>query len=507
MNKLYTLLLLIVTTSVTLAQPGTLDPTFGTDGIVTTAIDPNYNFAEATIVQADGKIVVAGNAGTPADFRMAIARYNTDGSLDSSFGNGGNLHFNVGAVKSFIMDLAQQPDGKIVIGGRTWDNESGNFALVRLNEDGSFDDTFGTNGIAHIITSEADVSEKISLLDDGKIIVAGYRDNNFAVAKFNADGSVDSTFGINGWYTFIFENAESFATDIAIQNDDKVVISGFAHNTDNRFQITAARLTADGNPDSSFGTNGKVIFNVGDWNDFGESIAIQSDGKILIAGHKWIANAQQRHDFFVAKLNTNGSLDTSYGDNGVGTARLVDGANYTSEMVLQADEKPVLVGSTVLNGEYNSALVRFDTDGFPDFSFGDEGMTSIDVNGREDYGEAIALQADEKIIVAGYSYTASGSDSEFVVTRFLNDGMVGTEDFQNLEFNLYPNPATDQLTLELNDATSTYQIDVFDVLGKRVISTEIQKVGTINVSALAPGTYVLKLNSDNKANAIRFVKQ
>ncbi|WP_026452113.1 T9SS type A sorting domain-containing protein [Aequorivita capsosiphonis] len=493
--------------TITNAQSGVLDPTFGTDGIVTTAISPKYNNVSTTIVQADGKILVAGDAGTPSTYQMTIARYNTDGSLDSTFGDAGTLRFNVGPLKSFIMDLVQQPDGKIIIGGRTWDDVSGNFALVRLNEDGSFDDTFGINGVSYITTAENDVAEAMSLLDDGKILMTGYRNENFTVAKFNADGSVDTTFGVDGWSVLTFDNASGYATDMAVQNDGKIVISGFGLNGNNRFQVTAARLNMDGSADNSFGINGKVIFNVGAWNDFGESLAIQSDGKILIAGHKWIANAQQRHDFFVARLNTDGSIDTSYGNDGAGTARLVDGANYTSGMVLQADEKPILVGSTTFNGEYKMAMVRFTTDGFPDFSFGDEGMVSIDNVGLEDYGRAIALQADEKIILAGDFYTFSGTESEFVVTRFLNDGMVGTEDFQNVEFRLYPNPANEQITVELSDASPTYQLEIFDVLGKKVYTSEIQKSGNIDVSALAQGTYLLKLNSENKTNVVRFVKK
>lgn len=454
--------------------------------------------------------MVAGHAGISSTYQMAIARYNTDGSLDSSFGNDGSLLFNVGQGRSYISDLAQQPDGKIIIGGRTWDDISGNFALVRLNEDGSFDDTFGTNGISHITTTENDVSETMSLLDDGKILLAGYRENNFAVAKFNADGSVDTTFGVNGCTVIQFENlSDSYIRAMAIQNDGKILASGFLLNTDNRFQVAAARLNADGSIDNSFGANGQLVFNVGEWNDFSEGLVLQADGKILIGGHKWITNAQQRHDLFVARLNTDGSFDTSYGNNGVATARLVDGANYSSDMVLQADEKPILVGSTTFNGEYKMAMVRFDNDGNLDSTFGaaGDGMVSIDNVGLEDYGRSVALQSDEKIILAGDFYTFSGAESEFVVARFLNDGTVGTEDFLTTDFRLYPNPAQDQLTIEMNDANSIYQLDVFDMLGKKVIFSEIQKMGQIDVSTLATGTYVMKLNSNSQTTTVRFVKQ
>ncbi|QAA82406.1 T9SS type A sorting domain-containing protein [Aequorivita sp. H23M31] len=509
MRQTFILLMLLVSPILIFGQSGTLDSSFGNGGTVTTSVFPNYNFVETTRVQTDGKILVAGNAGTSATYQMAIARYNTDGSLDSSFNGDGTLRFNVGQVKSFITDLVQQPDGKILIGGRTWDNVAGNFALVRLNEDGSFDNTFGTGGISHITTTENDVSEAISLLDDGKILMAGYRNNNFAVAKFNADGSVDTFFGVNGWTVVPFDGLpESYIRAMAIQNDDKIVVSGFSLNFDNRFQIAAARLNADGTIDNSFGTDGTLIFNVGDWNDFSDALALQADGKILIGGHKWIANVHQRHDLIVARLNTDGSLDTSYGNNGVATARLVDGANYASDMVLQSDEKAILIGSTVFEGEYKMAMARFNTDGSLDATFGPagDGMVSVENAGLEDYGRAVALQADEKIILAGHAYTLDGNNSMFVVSRFLNDGMVGVEDFKNTDFRIYPNPAREQLTIEMNDASSTYQVEIYDMLGKKVYNSEIQNKGQINVSSLASGTYLVKLNSNSQTSTVRFVK-
>lgn len=461
--------------------------------------------AETTVVQADGKILVAGSAGTPATYQMAVARYNEDGSLDTSFGNDGTLRFPVGSVKSFVMDMAQQPDGKILLGGRTWDNVTGDFAVVRLNEDGSFDNTFGTNGVFRIETPETEASEAMALLDDGTILMVGYRDDNLAVAKINADGNMDTTFGVNGWAVLTFDDAASYGDDLAIQDDGKIVISGFVLNGQNRFQVAAARLNADGSVDNSFGTAGKVVFNVGDWNDFGEGIAIQNDGKILIGGHKWISNIQQRHDLFVARLNTDGSFDTSYGNAGVATARLVDGANYANDMILQADGKPILMGYTIFQGIIDMAMVRFDTDGNLDSTFDGDGMVSFDNQGRENYGYAIDLQADNKIILAGYSY--GGGGSEFEVARFLNDPLVGIQDQQKLAFQIYPNPAREQLTIELEDVSSKYQVEIVDMLGKKVFNTEIQSKGHIDVSSLASGTYLVKLNSNSQTTTVRFVKK
>lgn len=174
-------------------------------------------------------------------------------------------------------------------------------------------------------------------------------------------------------------------------------------------------------------------------------------------------------------------------------------------MVLQADGKSILAGYTILQTEINMAMVRFDTEGNLDSTFGNDGMVSFDFEGREDYGQSIALQDDNKIIMSGYSY--GGGGSEFEIVRFLNDDTAGTEDFQNLEFRLYPNPANEQITIELKDASTSYDISIFDVLGKKVYASEIQKSENIDVSSLAQGTYMLKINSENKTKVLRFIKQ
>ena len=507
MKNLYTLLLLFfVSINVTNAQSGVLDPSFGNNGIVLTEISPNNNYGEAVAVQADGKIVVAGYAGAPATYRMAVARYNTDGSLDNSFGSNGTLNFQVGAAKSYVTAMKIQADGKIVLAGYTWDNVSGDMALVRLNQDGSFDNSFGNNGITIIDAGGNEIAEAMTILDDGKILLAGNNDDSFSIARFNTDGSLDSSFGANGWSIIMFDQGGSFVKDLAMQDDGKVLLAGFLFNATNFiYEMAAARINVDGSSDNSFGTNGKVHFNIGNGNDFAEGIAVQADGKIVLGGHKWIANAQQRHDFAAVRLNTNGEFDTSYGNGGVATAQIVDGANYTRQMLLQPDNKAVLVGFTVLNGVYDIAMVRFDTDGNLDSTFGTDGMVSTDIDTREDYANAITLQADDKILLTGYSYTPAG-DASIFVARY-NNAPLSIGDNLALEFRVYPNPTSDQLTLELNDASSTYQIEIFDILGKKVISSEIQKVGTIDVSSLTSGTYLLKFNSDYKTNVVRFVKK
>lgn len=248
-----------------------------------------------------------------------------------------------------------------------------------------------------------------------------------------------------------------------------------------------------------------VSFNIGNGNDFSEALAIQDDGKILLRGHKWISNIGLKHDLAVVRLNEDGTFDNAYGDNGVTTARLEDGPNYSDDIVLQDDGKVIIAGYSVRETEYNLAMARFDTNGNLDSTFGVDGMVSTDFNQREDYGTAITLQPDNKIILAGYSYALTGG-SEVIVVRYDNV-VLGTEDFQNVKFNLFPNLANSQITVQLSDASTSYKLEIYDVSGKKVYASEIQNTANINVSDFASGAYLVKLTSDSNSSVVRFVKQ
>src|SRR5690554_4244257 len=322
------------------------------------------------------------------------------------------------------------------------------------------------------------------------------------MARFNTDGTLDTDFGSNGWAIVGF-GSPSYIKDIALQNDGKIVAAGFAIGA--AYQMAAARINADGTVDNTFGSNGTVAFNIGDGNDFGSAVAVDDSGKILIGGHKWISNIGLKLDLAVVRLNEDGTFDTSYGDNGVAIARVVDGSNYADDMLLQPDGKAIIAGYTALETVYDLAMARFDVDGNLDDTFGVDGMVNTDYNGGEDYGSAIALQPDNKIILVGNTFTSSGT-SEILVARYDNT-VLGTDDFQSLGFSLYPNPANDYITIDLNGTSSNYQVAIFDVLGKNVYNTEIEGTKQIDVSALAAGAYFVKLNSNSQSTTIRFIKQ
>lgn len=505
MRKIYSLVLALTIGFTAFSQSGLLDNSFGQNGFVTTIVNGTYNFATSTFVQPDGKILIAGNGGEAATYKATVARLNADGSFDLTFANNGKLTITIGNAKSFATDITLQDDGKIVMAAYTWNDVKGDFAAIRLNSDGSFDTTFGNQGIQLITTPGSGVAQSLRILDDGKILLGGYFDDNFAVLKLNADGSIDTNFGVSGWAITMFTSASSFVEEIEIQDDGKIVQGGFIVNANQLIEMAVSRLNSDGTIDQTFGSQGKLRFNIGNGNDFLTGVAIQNDGKILLGGHKWIDNVELKHDFAVIRLNTDGSFDTSYGNNGVATAQIVDGANYTSGIKLQSDQKLLLSGSTVKTGEYKFALLRFNPDGSLDQNFGaaGTGMLSPDFNGRECYGEAVTLQPDGYIILAGSSF--NNGVSEKVTMRFTSV-TVGLSKNEISSLKLYPNPGSDFISVELNDNSTSFEIEIRDVLGRLVYGATLNPSNKNDVSNFKSGTYFLKVVGNNRSEVIKFVK-
>jgi uncharacterized delta-60 repeat protein/uncharacterized repeat protein (TIGR01451 family) len=262
---------------------GSLDPTFGSGGKVTTDFG-GFDAAFGVARQADGKIVAAGQGGAGGGF--ALARYNPDGSLDPSFGSGGEVttHFTSGV--EVVIAVAIQLDGKIVAVGQTFAGGFQQFALARYNADGSLDSGFGSGGIvATNFGFDSAFGGALAIQSDGKIVAAGRAGTDFLLARYNGDGTLDATFGSGGVVTTDFGGALfDAAFGVALQSNGKIVaagsaISGFPSSAD----FALARYNADGSLDASFGSGGKVTTDFGGF-DVASGVALQADGKIVAAG-------------------------------------------------------------------------------------------------------------------------------------------------------------------------------------------------------------------------------
>lgn len=414
--------LLVLCGKTNFAAPGDLDASFGTGGKVTTAVGIGRDLAQAVALQTDGKIIVAGYAQN--DF--AVVRYNADGTLDSGFGNGGKVLTPVGMGVDEAYAVALQADGKIVVAGRA----GADFAVVRYLSNGMLDTGFGTGGKVITNISGIDLAEAVAVQPDGKIVVAGWSGSSarFSLARYNADGSLDLTFGTGG--TVIVPVGTSFVGDlahaVALQADGKIIVAGEAAVDSGQttfFRFALVRLNANGSLDAAFGEGGKVITAItNDGLSKIYDVAIQTDGKILAAGS---SDVQSFGDTAVVRYNTNGTLDAGFGTGGIVTTRVGTIASAGEAVLLQANGKILVAGSSFSGagaGSNDFSVLRLNANGSLDASFGVGGKVITPIGSRNDLVRDAALQPDGKIVVAGHSENATGGFNEdFAVVRYLGD--------------------------------------------------------------------------------------
>ncbi|MCB1042148.1 MAG: hypothetical protein KDC35_04385 [Acidobacteria bacterium] len=409
----------ILLSSLCLAGNGDLDVTFDTDGKVTTDFAGNTDNASAVAIQADGKIVVAGydsNAQEPV-----LARYNTNGSLDTSFDTDGKVITPITGNQQ-IQAMAIQVDGKIVVAGLSNTSGSFDFLAIRYNTNGSLDTSFDTDGIVttDMGSSGSDQAFAIAIQADGKIVLGGFANGgDFCVVRYNSNGSLDTSFDTDGIAITDFGGNDQIK-GIAIQTDGKIVATGFSNGAAN--DIALARYNTNGSLDTSFDTDGRVTTDVSGGSDQGRSIALQNDGKIVIAG---IAPGS---DIMLARYNTNGSLDTSFDTDGIVTTDINSGSNdQANELIIQTDNKAIVVGLTNANGaQFDFFAARYTTGGALDTSFNGDGLAFVDFNASSnDQGFSVAKQDDGYLVVVGL--TNAPGTFDFGLARLENDDPVPVE--------------------------------------------------------------------------------
>lgn len=401
------------------AAPGDLDTGFGTNGIAITPVGSGTDTAQAAVLQPDGKIIVAGSAQN--DF--ALVRYNANGSLDTGFGTSGKVITPVTASSDEAFAVALQPDGKIVAAGKGF----ADFAVVRYNSNGSLDTTFGTGGI--VITAAApgfDYAEAVVIQPDGKIVAVGWRDSDkFILVRYNQDGSLDTTFGTGGIVTTQF-NIFGLAHAAVLQSDGKIVVAGetgvdFGQSTFASFSLV--RYLADGSLDATFGMGGVAVTIINNDNQSrAYDLALQPDGKIVASGsYESAANT----DTLVARYNPNGSLDTSFGNAGLVITRVGAFSSLGETVSLQANGKIVVAGTSyngVASVGFDYGLLRLNANGSLDTTFGSGGKVLTTVRTGNDFARDSLIQPDGKIVIAGFSQDpAAGSQADFAIVRYLGD--------------------------------------------------------------------------------------
>ncbi len=408
------------------AAPGDLDTSFGTGGKVTTSFGSFYDEIDGLALQPDGKIVAGGYVETSStDSDFGLARYNPNGSLDTSFGTGGKVTTPFGTGYDWIGEVAIQPDGRIVAAGRATIGGVTQIGLARYNSNGSLDTSFGTGGKVTTPIGPYALARSLVLQPDGKIVVAGYEYDGstelFAVARYNAGGSLDTSFGTGGTVTTAFAGGGGLGLKVLLQADGKMVVGGFAFDGSNDY-FGLARYNANGSLDTSFGTGGKVTTSFAPAFGVGRSIALQADGKIVETGYIF---SSATASFALARYNADGSLDTSFGTGGKVTTPFPSSAAAVSSTVeIQPNGKIVAAdyAKTPSGTAYVFALARYNADGSLDTSFGTGGTLTTAIGSHDDYVADLILQPDGKIVAGGATELNSAStDADFALTRYLGD--------------------------------------------------------------------------------------
>lgn len=413
-------MLLAAGATLALAAASDLDPAFGTGGKTTLSIGGLGDQAEDLALQPDGKIVVAGSSNAPGNSDFGVARFNPDGSLDPTFSLDGKAQTPIGAGHDFANTVALQSDGKFVVAGETANGANFDFGIVRYNADGTLDASFDGDGIATTaigLGNDSIVGEAIQA--DGKIVVAGYAagfgGTNFALARFNPNGSLDATFDGDGRLTTVFGPGDDLIYDVALQPDGKIVVAGATDNgSDSDFAF--ARYNSDGSLDATFDSDGKSTASFGANSETARGVVLQPDGKIVAAGERF--NGVD-YDFCLTRLNPNGSLDAGFdGDGKVTTSIGVDG-EYAHDVALQPNGKIVAAGKAYSGATGDFALIRYNSDGSLDNSFDGDGKLTTSFGVDNDSAHAVAIQPDGKIVAAGYS--VGGATFDFALSRYIGD--------------------------------------------------------------------------------------
>lgn len=414
-----------------LLAAGTIDPTFGSNGEVTTSFGRQVDEGDMVIVQTDGRIIVSGITGDGTNSSIFLARYSTGGQLDSTFGSGGKVTTQIGPGDFSSAGMALQPDGKIVVVGSVSSGSNLDFAVARYTSLGAVDTGFGSAGkTSFSFEGGEEQARRVALQSDGKIVVVGWAEHedheDFAVARLNPNGSLDSTFDGDGRLLTSFGDGDHNAQDVRIQSDGKIVVAGDAFIGDDS-DFGVARYNIDGSLDSTFSSDGQVTTDVGDEeNEVVEAVLIQPDGKIVAIGTQSIP--LNRSDFrkfpVLMRYTASGALDSTFGSGGIST--FDPGRDISIDVrgaALQTNGKIVLAGDVVTEDGQQLALLRYTSAGNLDTTFNGDGTLSAFFNGQDAVVRGVAIQADGKIVAAGGVFT--GEDTESVaVTRYTGDLIV-----------------------------------------------------------------------------------
>ncbi len=449
-----------------------LDNTFSSDGKLLVA-KPAITDCYQVRSQSNGKLVMAGESGDS----IMVVKLNTNGTMDNSFSGDGILYIKFPNEITIAYGVAIQSDDKIVLASHYFDGTNLYTIVIRLNSDGSFDNTFDTDGfkVINIFSSPVD----IAIQSDGKIVIL----TSGGIYRLNSDGSMDTSFDTDGIMSF--SNSINYdINDFTIQPDGKILVAGAYNNNS-----ILMRVNSNGSFDNGFGTTGVATFDVNnDVNDRADALTILENGSILVSGY--ITN-----EIYLMKLNvSDGSIDNTFGGGDGVISYSFPGAVNSICHDMQEDTvtNDILVSGTALYGTVgNFALARISSVGSV------EAYTTVNMSNGTSEARSIFIQSDRKIVIAGYA-TESNKVS-MAIARFVADfstkiDAVVDATTLSIGINLFPNPAN--YHINIHSTYSIQQVQVIDVLGNEVLNRSANGNLDLDISMLPKGLYSFVITTD-----------
>ncbi len=502
-------ILILVLSYLVAGQSAFLDPQFGTGGLDTMKYSSDSRDEEPweIVLLPDGKILVSGKSVVQGVTNPipGIVRLKTNGEIDKTFGTSGVSEIETEGLYSDLRGINVQPDGKILVSGYF----NGGFGIYRTDDLGAVDLSFGDEGWSLPIICSHDAIEDLAVSKSGRIAGAGYScefNARFTLALFKPDGSLDPDFNEDG--VFISQSNKAFRTftSVEFQSDKKIVAAGYCNSASDPFAtiIYAVRVDSTGNPDAGFGTSGEFSYTAGYMEQLSD-MAIQKDGKILLCFNK------------ILRLNSNGTVDNTFGTNGIVKTTVNTDIININNIELQSDGKIVAAGTTNKYfpgaGSSHIIIVRYDQYGNPDNTFGNNGIIITPIGNFDVYTRSMVLQPDNKILVAGVLYSSALNRNRVLVARFLPNLPTGTEEMQPSLSKIitYPNPADDFIILEnINEVTEKLSWQLYDLTGKKISNGLIDSDPyTIYTGNLNSSIYLLQIKGKryNLVKNFRIIKK
>jgi uncharacterized delta-60 repeat protein len=398
---------------------GILDKNFGTDGIAITDFDSSKDYCTSLAVLSNGYFYLAGYTLDAVNmFDFALAKFNSYGRLDYSFSLDGKVSMDFFGYSDIVNAVAVQPDGKVIIGGdvSNVDLFEQYFTLVRYTSTGALDATFDKDGKVTTLVNGYPVSlNAIGIQSDNKILAAG-NNGDFTLIRYNTNGSLDPTFSDDGMVSTDIKSFDNFSNCLILLPDRKIIVGGYSSNKREE-KINLLKYNTDGTLDNSFNSGGIVELNINFTQSMASSMKILDNGKIIVGG----TASFQSYDHHTSTLySKDGQLDPTYNGNGIFIGWGLD-PTYCTDLAVQRDGKIVQVGYDRNKWDPDVFMLhRILQDGHGDRSFGDIGFLTTDVGPSSDRASCVAIQADDKILVGGYSH--NGNDWDFSLVRYLPNG-------------------------------------------------------------------------------------